>query len=235
LKRIQINYCYVRSTLKAESMKSHFEILQQLLTGKAIAIVRLESGEGLVQVAEALKAGGISAIEFTLSTPGALDMLKEASARFGGDVLLGAGTVLDPETARASILAGAEFIVTPTVNLETIAICKRYGKPIVAGAMTPSEILTVWGAGADLVKVFPASNVGGPDYIKAVLAPLPQLRLVPTGGVSADNAAQYLKAGAAAVAVGGGLVNKKAVASGDWGAITAEAQKLVAAIRSVAA
>jgi 2-dehydro-3-deoxyphosphogluconate aldolase/(4S)-4-hydroxy-2-oxoglutarate aldolase len=216
-------------------MKSHFETLQHLLTEKAVAIVRLDSGEQLVQVAEALKAGGISAIEFTFSTPGALDMLKAASARFGEDVLLGAGTVLDPETARAAILAGAEFIITPTINLETIEMCKRYGKPIVAGAMTPTEMLTVWEAGADLVKVFPASNIGGPDYIKAVLAPLPQLRLVPTGGVNADNAAQYLKAGAAAVAVGGNLVKKEAVASGDWGAITAEAQRLVAAVRSAVA
>ena len=213
-------------------MKSHFEILNHLLAEKVIAIVRLDSGEKLIQVADALEKGGISVIEFTCSTPGALDMLKEASACFGGDVLLGAGTVLDPETARAAILAGAEFIVTPTVNLETIAICKRYGKPVVAGAMTPTEMLTVWEAGADLVKVFPANNLGGPDYVKAVLAPLPQLRLVPTGGVSADNAAQYLKAGAVAVAVGGNLVNKKAVTNDDWMAITEEAQRLVTAVRS---
>jgi len=215
-------------------MKSHFDILNHLLMEKIVAIVRLDSGEQLVRVAEALKAGGISVIEFTFSTPGAHDKLKEASSHFGEDVLLGAGTVLDPETARAAILAGAEFIVTPTVNLETISICKRYGKPIVAGAMTPTEMLTVWESGADLVKVFPASNIGGPDYIKSVLAPLPQLRLVPTGGVSADNASQYLRAGAVAVAVGGNLVDKKAVASGDWGAITAEAQRLVAVVRSAA-
>ena len=213
-------------------MRSHFEILNYLLSEKVIAIVRLDSGEKLVNVAEALKGGGISVIEFTCSTPGALDMLKEGSARFGQDVLLGAGTVLDPETARAAILAGAEFIVAPTINLETIAMCKRYGKPVVAGAMTPTEMMTVWEAGAELIKVFPASNIGGPDYIKAVLAPLPQLRLVPTGGVSADNAAQYLKMGAAAVAVGGNLVDKKAVANGDWDVISAEAQRLVAAIRS---
>jgi len=213
-------------------MKSHYEILNHLLTEKAVAIVRLDSGEKLVQVADALKKGGISVIEFTCSTPNALDMIKEASARFGGDVFLGAGTVLDPETARAAILAGAEFIVTPAANLETIEMCKRYGKPVVAGAMTPTEMLTVWEAGADLVKVFPASNIGGPGYIKAVLAPLPQLRLVPTGGVSADNAAQYLEAGAVAVAVGGNLVNKKAVADGNWAAITAEAQRLVTAVGS---
>ncbi|HSO14232.1 MAG TPA: bifunctional 4-hydroxy-2-oxoglutarate aldolase/2-dehydro-3-deoxy-phosphogluconate aldolase [Anaerolineales bacterium] len=215
-------------------MKSHYEILQHLLAEKAVAIVRLDSGEQLVRVAEALKAGGITVIEFTFSTPGALDMVKEASAHFGGNILLGAGTVLDPETARAAILAGAEFIVTPTVNLKTISMCKRYGKPIIAGALTPTEMLTVWEAGADLVKVFPASNIGGPDYIKAVLAPLPQLRLVPTGGVSADNAAQYLKAGAAAVAVGGNLVNKKAVANNDWSTITTEAQRLMDIVRSTA-
>ena len=183
-------------------MKSHLQILKQILDEKIIAIVRLDASEHFMQVAEALKAGGISIIEFTFSMPDALDILKEASARFGDEALLGAGTVLDPETARAAILAGAEFIVTPTVNLETIEICKRYGRPIVAGAMTPTEMLTVWETGADLVKVFPANAIGGPDFIKAVLAPLPQLRLVPTGGISVDNAARYLKVGAAALGVG---------------------------------
>ncbi len=212
-------------------MKSHSEILNQLLNEKVVAIVRLDSGEKLVKVAEALKAGGISAIEFTVSTPGAIDMIKEASAKFGAEVLMGAGTVLDPETARAAILAGAEFIVTPTVNNETLALCKRYGKPTVAGALTPSEILSVWEAGADLVKVFPASVVGGAKYIKAVLAPLPQVRLVPVGGVSADNAAEFIAAGASGVAVGGNLVNKAAVANGDWAAITSEAKRLVEAVK----
>ena len=213
-------------------MKSHYEILNRLLEEKVVAIVRLDSGEKLVKVAEALKAGGITAIEFTVSTPGAIDMIKEASASFGDEVLMGAGTVLDPETARMAILAGAEFIVTPTINNETLVVCKRYGKPTVAGALTPSEMLSVWEAGADLVKVFPASVVGGAKYIKAVLAPLPQLRLVPVGGVSADNAAEFIEAGASAVAVGGNLVNKNAVAEGDWAAITAEAQRLVAAVQS---
>lgn len=211
-------------------MSSHFEILKHLMDGKAVAIVRLDSGERLVQVAEALKAGGITVIEFTVSTPGAIDMIQEASSRFGDDVLLGAGTVLDPETARAAILAGAQFIVTPALNLATIELCHRYGKPIVPGALTPTEMLTAWEAGADMVKVFPAS-LGGPGYIKSVLAPLPQLRLVPTGGVSADNAADYLKAGAVALGVGGKLVDKAAVAQGDWDAITSEAQRLVKAVR----
>jgi 2-dehydro-3-deoxyphosphogluconate aldolase/(4S)-4-hydroxy-2-oxoglutarate aldolase len=213
-------------------MKSHFEILNHLLTERIVAIVRLDGAEQLVQVAEALKAGGITVIEFTCSTPGALDMVRAAYAQFGDQVLMGAGTVLDSETARAAILAGAQFIVNPTVNLDTIELCKRYGKPIISGAMTPTEILNVWEAGADLVKVFPISAVGGPEYIKAVLAPLPQLRLVPTGGVTAENSAAYLKAGAVAVAVGGGLVDKKAVAKGDWAAITKEAERLVAVIRN---
>lgn len=211
-------------------MISHHDILTRLIEGKVVAVVRLDSGEQLINVAEALKAGGMSIIEFTVSTPGAIDMIKQATARYGNEVLMGAGTVLDPETARAAILAGAEFIVTPALNLATIELCKRYGKPIIPGAFTPTEILTAWQAGADMVKVFPA-DLGGPGYIKAVLAPLPQVRLAPTGGVSAENAAAYLKAGATAVGVGGRLVDKAAVARGDWAAITSEAQKLVDVVR----
>ena len=209
-------------------MISHFDILKRLIEGKVVAVVRLDSGEHLVKVAEALAAGGISTIEFTCSTPGAVDMIKQATAQFGNSVLMGAGTVLDPETARAAILAGAEFIVTPSLNLKTIELCKRYGKPIIPGAFTATEIMTAWEAGADMVKVFPAS-IGGPKYIKALLGPLPQLRLVPTGGVSAENAAEFLRAGATAVGVGGKLVDKTLVNSGDWDAITAEARRLVSA------
>lgn len=211
-------------------MAAHYDILRRLIDGKLVAVVRLDSGEQLIKVAEALRSGGIDIIEFTVSTPGAIDMIKEARARFGDEVLMGAGTVLDPETARAAILAGAEFIVTPTLKLATIEVCKRYGKPIIPGALTPTEILTAWEAGADMVKVFPASTFG-PEYIKAVLAPLPQLRLVPTGGVSTENAAAYLKAGATALGVGGKLVDKAAVARGDWSALAAEAEALVKAVR----
>lgn len=213
-------------------MPSHFEILKRLIEGKVVAVVRLDSGDQLVKVAEALQAGGISAIEFTVPTPGALEMIKQATAYFGDAVLMGAGTVLDPETARAAILAGAQFIVTPALNLKTIELCHRYGKPIIPGAMTPTEILTAWEAGADLVKVFPADSLG-PAYLKAVLAPLPQVRLAPTGGISADNAADYLKAGATALGVGGKLVDKSAVARGDWAALTAEAERLMKAVRLV--
>ena len=210
-------------------MQTHYDLLQRLISGKVIAVVRLDSGDELIQVAEALKSGGISAIEFTIPTPNSLEMIKQASAHFGDEVMMGAGTVLDPETARAAILSGAQFIVTPTLNLDTIELCRRYGKPVIPGGLTPTEILTAWQAGADMVKVFPAS-VGGPSYIKAVLAPLPQVRLAPTGGVSSENAAAYMQAGATGVGVGGKLVDKKAVANQDWGAIRAEAERLVAAV-----
>lgn len=210
-------------------MPSHFEILSRLIAGKVVAVVRLDSGDQLIKVAEALKAGGVTAIEFTVPTPGALDMIKQASAYFGDEVIMGAGTVLDAETARAAILSGAQFIVTPALNVKTIQLCRRYGKPIIPGALTPTEILTAWEAGADMVKVFPADSMG-PAYLKAVLAPLPQVRLAPTGGISADNAAEYLKAGATALGVGGKLVDKKAVARGDFAALTAEAQRLMQAV-----
>ena len=210
-------------------MPSHFEILSRLIAGKVVAVVRLDSGDQLIKVAEALKAGGVTAIEFTIPTPGALDMIKQASAYFGDEVIMGAGTVLDAETARAAILSGAQFIVTPALNVKTIQLCRRYGKPIIPGALTPTEILTAWEAGADMVKVFPADSMG-PAYLKAVLAPLPQVRRAPTGGISADNAAEYLKAGATALGVGGKLVDKQAVARGDFAALTAEAKRLMQAV-----
>ncbi|MEM7130157.1 MAG: bifunctional 4-hydroxy-2-oxoglutarate aldolase/2-dehydro-3-deoxy-phosphogluconate aldolase [Chloroflexota bacterium] len=212
-------------------MSTHIEILNRLLENKIVAIVRLDSGELLIEVTEALLAGGISVIEFTLTTPGALKAIEQTVTQFGERVLIGAGTVLDPETARAAILAGAEFIVTPTTNVETIKLCRRYGKPIMPGAMTPTEILTAWEAGADIVKVFPAGQLGGPSYLKAVLAPLPQVRMAPTGGVNAGNAAAYLDAGAVGVGVGGNLVSKDAVQNRDWPAITQEASRLVAALK----
>lgn len=210
-------------------MATHLDILNRLISEKLVAVVRLDSGDQLIKVAEALKAGGITAIEFTVPTPNSLEMIKQAAVYFGDEVLMGAGTVLDPETARSAILSGAQFIVTPALNIKTIELCRRYGKPIIPGAMTPTEILTAWEAGADMVKVFPADILGS-AYLKAVLAPLPQIRLVPTGGISSENAAEYLKAGATALGVGGKLVSKSAVASGDWAAISAEAQRLVHAV-----
>jgi 2-dehydro-3-deoxyphosphogluconate aldolase/(4S)-4-hydroxy-2-oxoglutarate aldolase len=211
-------------------MASHFAVLNRLLAGRIVAIVRLDTAGETVAVARALKAGGIDCIEFTMTTPGALETVAAAVKEFGDEVLLGVGTVLDPETARAAILAGAQFVVTPSLKVETIELCRRYGRPIAAGALTPTEILTAWEAGADLVKVFPADAMG-PNYIRAVLAPLPQVRLVPTGGISAANAADYMRAGAAALGAGGKLVDKAAIARGDFATLTAEARALVAAVQ----
>ena len=212
-------------------MTTHIDLLNRLLDHKIVAIVRLDSGEDLLHVTDALLNGGISVIEFTMTTPGALGMISQVVERFGHDVLIGAGTVLDPETARAAILAGSEFIVTPTLNLDTIKLCRRYGKPIMPGALTPTEILTAWEAGGDVIKVFPAGQLGGASYLKAVLAPLPQIRVAPTGGVNAENAADYLAAGAVGVGVGGNLVSKQAVQSQNWSAITEEAKRLVEAVQ----
>jgi 2-dehydro-3-deoxyphosphogluconate aldolase/(4S)-4-hydroxy-2-oxoglutarate aldolase len=213
-------------------MLNHQSILNHILDTKIIAIARLDSGEQLIKTAEVLASEGIDVIEFTVPTPGALEMIARSVKQFGSRVVLGAGTVLDPETARAAILAGASFIVTPTFNLDTIALCKRYGVPIIAGALTPTEILTAWQAGADLVKVFPAS-LGGPAYIKAVLAPLPQVRLAPTGGVDAGNAGEYVRLGVSALGIGGNLVNKAAIRRRDWDVIRVEARALKAAVQEV--
>lgn len=197
-----------------------------------IAIVRFDRSEQLMQVAKAIRAGGVDVIEFTMTTPGALDIIRESTREFGDEVLLGAGTVLDAETARAAILAGAEFIVSPTLDAAVIEVCRRYSKVVIPGAFTPTEILTAWELGADFVKVFPAS-AGGPAYLKAVLAPLPQVKLVPVGGVSLDNAADFIRAGAAAIAVGGNLVKKKAIAEGDFAELTRTAERFVTAIEKV--
>jgi 2-dehydro-3-deoxyphosphogluconate aldolase/(4S)-4-hydroxy-2-oxoglutarate aldolase len=188
--------------------------LQRVLDSGLVAIIRAPSGDQLVQVSEALLAGGIDVIEVTFTVPGVLDIIKQVREKLGKKILLGAGTVLDAETARAAILAGAEFIVTPTVNVDVIKLCNRYDKLVMAGGFTPTEILTAWEAGADVVKVFPA-DVGGPNYLKAIHGPLPQVRLLPTGGVNLDTLADFVKAGASAVGLGSSLVEKEALAKGD--------------------
>jgi len=195
-----------------------------------VAIVRFDRSEQLVQVAKAIKAGGVAIIEFTMTTPNALGIIEESTREFGDEVLLGAGTVLDAETARAAILAGAEFIVAPTLDPEVIEVCRRYSKVVIPGAFTPTEILTAWEWGADFVKVFPAS-FGGPSYLKAIRGPLPQVKLMPVGGVSLENTADFIKAGAAAVGVGGNLVKKRAIAEGNFAELTETARQFVAAIR----
>jgi 2-dehydro-3-deoxyphosphogluconate aldolase/(4S)-4-hydroxy-2-oxoglutarate aldolase len=208
------------------------DILRRILDRKVIAVVRLETSAQLLQVARAIKAGGIEVIEFTMTTPEALSMIEETGRVLGDDVLLGAGTVLDAETARLAIVAGARFLVSPTLSSETIETCHRHDAVAIPGTLTPTEILTAWKWGADLVKVFPA-RVGGPEYISDVLAPLPQVRLVPTGGVGPSNAGEYLRAGAKAVAVGSALVNDALVAEGDFALLTERARQLVAAVSGV--
>ena len=194
-----------------------------------IAIMRAKSPDQLLAAAEAVKVGGVRAIEVTMTTPGALEVIREAVARFGDQVLFGAGSVLDPESARAAILAGAQFIVAPTLNLQTIELCKRYGVAVMPGAFTPTEILTAWEAGADFVKVFPAS-VGGPAYIKAVKQPLPQVKLVPVGGVDLNTTADFIRAGADLVGVGGELINQKLLDTRDFSAITERARRFCAEV-----
>jgi len=212
-------------------MRTREERLRLIGETGVVAIIRLDRADELLAVARAIRAGGIGAIELTMTTPGALDVLAQAARALGDDVLVGAGTVLDPETARACILAGATFIVAPTLNPRTIELCHRYGVVSMPGAFTPTEILTAWELGADVVKVFPAGGLG-PGYVKDVLAPLPQVRLLPTGGVDEASAGAYMRAGAFAVGVGGKLVDRRVVAAGDWAAITATAHRLVAAVQA---
>jgi len=204
--------------------------LQTIIDCGVVAIVRVSSAREAVDVCLAIAKGGVKPIEVTMTVPGAIDAIKEFKSAVKEQILVGAGTVLDPETARACILAGAEFIVSPTLNLEVIKVCRRYSKIVIPGTFTPTEILTAWEAGADIVKVFPAS-VGGPAYLKDILGPLPQVKLVPTGGVNLQTTPEFIKAGAVAVAAGTALVDKKAVSEKNWALITETAQKFVAAVK----
>jgi 2-dehydro-3-deoxyphosphogluconate aldolase/(4S)-4-hydroxy-2-oxoglutarate aldolase len=208
--------------------------LDSLLTSGVIAVVRATRSEPLVRVAEALRDGGVLGIEITFTVPKAVRVIEEVADALGDSIVLGAGTVLDAETARAAILAGAEYIVSPVVNLPTIELCKRYGKLVMPGALTPTEVLTAWQAGADIVKIFP-SDVTGPAYLKALSRPLPQVRMMPTGGVDLNTAADFLKAGAVALGVGSSLVSQKAIDSEDWAGITELAKKYVSIVRDTRA
>jgi 2-dehydro-3-deoxyphosphogluconate aldolase/(4S)-4-hydroxy-2-oxoglutarate aldolase len=187
------------------------EIFDRMISEGLIPVIRVTSAQAAMDVADAIKEGGVTFIEITMSVPGAIDVIKELTRKYKDDIILGAGTVLDPETGRAALLAGAQFIVSPTLNLDLIHLAHRYSAMVIPGAMTPTEILTAWNAGADMVKVFPAAQVGGPEYLKAIRSPLPQILLVPTGGVNLQNAGAFIKAGATALGVGGELVDKQAM------------------------
>ncbi|MFN2290284.1 MAG: bifunctional 4-hydroxy-2-oxoglutarate aldolase/2-dehydro-3-deoxy-phosphogluconate aldolase [Anaerolineae bacterium] len=206
------------------------EKLQLIRETGVIAIMRAQSSEQLIAAADAIKAGGVRVIEVTMTTPGALAVTEEATRRYGQDVLFGAGTVLDAETARAAILAGAGFVVAPSLDLETVALCNRYGVPVMPGCYTPTEMVAAWQAGADMIKLFPAS-VGGPDLVKAILAPLPQLEIVPVGGVNLNTAAEFIRKGAAALGVGSSLVNQKLLDAGDLSELERRAAAFIEEVR----
>lgn len=212
--------------------KNREQQLAQVLDVGLVAIVRSSSPDSLVSVIGALADGGVTVVEVTLTVPNALEVIRAAAAQLKDRVLLGAGTVLDTETARMAILAGAEFIVSPTVDLDVIRLCRRYDKLVMPGAFTPTEILTAWEAGADIVKVFPA-NVLGPTYFQAVRAPLPQVRLMPTGGVDLNNAGEYLRAGACCLGVGSQMVDPKAIAQKDFDFLRGLAWQYTQAVQMV--
>ncbi len=195
-----------------------------------VPVVRTSSAEAAIQAVDALYNGGVRAAEITMTVPGAIRALVKVADRLGGKIMLGAGTVLDPETARACMLSGAEFIVTPSLRVSTIEMVKRYSKVVCPGALTPTEVLTAWESGADVVKIFPCGNVGGPKYIKALKGPFPQIEMIPTGGVNLETAGEFLKAGACAVAVGGELVDAKSVKEGRFEVIEERARQYLACI-----
>lgn len=214
-------------------MKS--DVIKRIKDIGVIPVVRATSADEAMRAVDAIREGGISILEITMTVPGAIDVIAKVSARFGDDALVGAGTVLDPETARACIESGARFVVSPALNVETIACCRELDVTVMPGALTPTEVVQAWNAGADFVKVFPAGAVGGPSYLKSLKAPLPQIELVPTGGVSLKTAADFIKAGAAALGVGADLVDIKALREGQATLITERAKQFVQIVRDARA
>jgi len=206
------------------------EIIERILSPGIVAIIRADSSEQLMDAAGALYEGGVTGMEITMTTPNALQVIADVRKKFGEKILIGVGSVLDPETARLAILAGAEFVVTPITRPEVIRLCNRYAKPIASGAFTPTECMTAHESGADFVKLFPADQVG-PTYIKNILAPMPMLRIIPTGGVTVDTAASFIQAGCVALAAGSSLVSKEALKNKDWKRLTDTAAAFVDAMR----
>jgi len=207
------------------------DVLQRIRDVGLIPVVRAESAEQAMRAVEAIKAGGVGVLEVTMTVPGAIAVIEQLAKVFGAEAVIGAGTVLDPETADRCIQAGAQFIVSPALNEETIAFCQGQDIAIFPGALTPTEVVRAWNAGADAVKVFPAGAVGGASYLKALKAPLPQIELVPTGGVSLKTAAEFIKAGAMALGVGADLVDTKALREGNDQLITERARQFLEIVR----
>lgn len=211
----------------AETVMDKTAVLETIRNIGIIPVVRAQSAEEAMMAIDAIREGGISILEITMTVPGAVGVIEEISNRYGNEALVGAGTVLDGETARACISAGARFVVSPSFNPETVAVCRERGVAVMPGALTPTEVVQAWTAGADFVKVFPAGAVGGASYIKALKAPLPQIELIPTGGVSLKTAADFIKAGASALGVGADLVDLKAIREGQQKLITERARQFV--------
>jgi 2-dehydro-3-deoxyphosphogluconate aldolase/(4S)-4-hydroxy-2-oxoglutarate aldolase len=207
-------------------------ILSTILEMGIVPVVRTESAEGAIKAIDAIYRGGIHVAEITMTVPGALRALEKVADKFGDKIVLGAGTVLDPETARACILAGAEFIVTPNLNRATIEMAKRYSKVITPGALTPTEVVNAWQAGGDAIKVFPCSAVGGAKYIKALRAPFPQIEMIPTGGVNLETIGDFLRAGACAVAVGAELIDGENIRAGRHDVFEDRAKRFLEVIRT---
>jgi 2-dehydro-3-deoxyphosphogluconate aldolase/(4S)-4-hydroxy-2-oxoglutarate aldolase len=206
--------------------------LEAILNEKVIAVIRMSDAGRVADVIEALRAGGVKILEITLTVPGALDIIHKLAAAKPEGILIGAGTVLDADTAAAAVWSGADFVVSPLADPGMIAACRAHDTLVAPGAFTPAEIVAAWDRGADIVKVFPATSLG-PQYFRDVRGPFPQLRLMPTGGVSLENARSFIEAGACAVGVGTALVDKKAVEASDWSALTAKARRLVESLHGL--
>ena len=206
------------------------QIVEKLREIGLVPVLRAESEEQALGIASAIAAGGVTVLEITMTVPGAIRVMSRLT-KDRPDILIGAGTVLDAETARMCMLEGAQFVVSPALNLQTIEMCHRYSIPVLPGALTPTEVVTAWQAGADVIKVFPASALGGAKYLKSLKAPLPQVEMIPTGGVSLATAKEFLEAGSFALGVGADLVDTKAMAEGKPEKITESAKKYLEIVR----
>ena len=211
------------------------QIVEHIENLGLVPVVRASSADEAMQAIDAIKAGGVNVLEITMTVPGAIKVIEKVADKYGSDVLVGAGTVLDPETARACLLAGAQFIVSPALNLDTIAMCHRYSAPVMPGVLTPTEVITAWSAGADFVKVFPCGAVGGASYIKNLKGPFPQIKMIPTGGVSLKTAQDFIKAGASALGVGTDLVDVKAIREGNPQVVTDRAVEFIRLVKEARA
>jgi 2-dehydro-3-deoxyphosphogluconate aldolase/(4S)-4-hydroxy-2-oxoglutarate aldolase len=207
------------------------EVLEKIREAGVLPVVRAASAQEAMRAIEAVRAGGVNVFEITMTVPDAVNLIKDLTTKFGETALIGAGTVLTPEQAQDCIAAGAQFIISPALNLETIKICNEKEIAVMPGALTPTEILTAWNAGADLVKVFPAGALGGASYIKSLKAPLPQIEIIPTGGVSLKTAADFIKAGAFALGVGADLVDLQALREGNDYILTERARQYIQIVR----